>query len=276
MGGSDADERTREYQKRAREMDNDRDMARQSFINAQQQYQKVLDGTAPSFAQQLMNQGLDQNIAQQYALAASSRGRDPGAAARQASMAAAQMGQDTAAKAGMLRAQEMEAARQGLQQGALNRIGQTNQLYLGQGQIGAGVGAQEDSQSFMNNVFKPLVSAGGQAAGYAMHSFSDENLKTDIKDGSKAIRSFLDHISAHEYRYKDDAQGMPVAGKGRYVSPMAQELEKTELGKDMVMDTPEGKVVDYGKGFGAMLAANADLHDRLKRLERGAEEGDEE
>ena len=48
---------------------------------------------------------------------------------------------------------------------------------------------------------------------------------------------------------------------------MAQELEKSEVGTSMVVDTPQGKMVDYGRGLGAMLSAEAMNHDRLKKLE---------
>ena len=49
---------------------------------------------------------------------------------------------------------------------------------------------------------------------------------------------------------------------------MAQDLEKAgPVGKSMVEDTPMGKLVNYGKGFGAVLAAQAHLNQRLKALE---------
>jgi hypothetical protein len=48
---------------------------------------------------------------------------------------------------------------------------------------------------------------------------------------------------------------------------MAQELEKSELGRRLVKDTPSGKMVDYGRGLGTMLAAIADMNSRVKELE---------
>jgi len=92
---------------------------------------------------------------------------------------------------------------------------------------------------------------------------SDERLKTNVEDGSKDVRSFLDAIGTHKYDYKNDAYGEP----GKHVSVMAQELEKTELGKRAVIDTPIGKVVNYGKLLPTTVAAQADLHKRLKALE---------
>ncbi len=100
-----------------------------------------------------------------------------------------------------------------------------------------------------------LLAAGATA-------FSDENLKDDISDFDAS--EFLDSITGSQYRYKN-----PKHGKGKQVGVMAQELEKTDAGKSMVQDTPQGKVVDYGKGLGVMMASMADLHRRLKGLEDG-------
>jgi hypothetical protein len=47
---------------------------------------------------------------------------------------------------------------------------------------------------------------------------------------------------------------------------MAQEIERTTIGKSMVNVVGGTKVVDYGKGFGAMLAAMADMHKRLEKI----------
>lgn len=94
---------------------------------------------------------------------------------------------------------------------------------------------------------------------------SDENLKTDIKAGDAKLGAFLDAINANEYVYKDKRHG-----SGRYISPMAQELERTEIGKDMVIDAPHGKMVDYARAAGTILSAQALIHKRLKELEKKA------
>lgn len=90
---------------------------------------------------------------------------------------------------------------------------------------------------------------------------SDERLKNNVKDFNAS--EFLDSITPSKYRYKDPDKH----GAGVHASPMAQDLEKTEVGKSMVEDTPEGKMVNYGKGFGAILAALTDVHNRLKEVE---------
>lgn len=110
-------------------------------------------------------------------------------------------------------------------------------------------------------------STGASKAGGFMSMFSDENLKTNVQDGSQEVRGFLDSLEPHKYEYADSVKGSLFGGEGEHVSPMAQELEQTELGANMVEDTPDGKVVDYGKGFGAILAGMADVNARLNAIE---------
>jgi hypothetical protein len=95
---------------------------------------------------------------------------------------------------------------------------------------------------------------------------SDERVKTDIEPGDSRLKDLLDTIGVHEYSYKDtDREG---TAPGRHVSPMAQELEKTELGKDAVSESKEGhKMVNYGRLLGVMLSGEAYLHKRVKALE---------
>lgn len=92
--------------------------------------------------------------------------------------------------------------------------------------------------------------------------FSDEKLKKDFKSATKSIEKFLDSLKGFQYHYKDEADG-----EGEQVGPIAQNIEKTDMGKQMVKETPHGKMVDYGKGFGAMAASLNELHERLKKLE---------
>lgn len=92
---------------------------------------------------------------------------------------------------------------------------------------------------------------------------SDERLKTDIKDASRDVKQFLSNMGAHKYSYKDDRHG-----KGRFVSPMAQELEKSDWGKSLVVETDEGKKVDYQRGYGFLMAAASYLNDRIDSLEK--------
>lgn len=101
------------------------------------------------------------------------------------------------------------------------------------------------------------IQSGATAAGIP----SDRNLKENIEpfDASK----FLDSLTSYKYNYKNPQRD----GEGEFAGPMAQDLEKTPEGDSLVEDTPEGKRVDYGKGFGTILAALTDVHNRVKNLE---------
>jgi hypothetical protein len=131
-------------------------------------------------------------------------------------------------------------------------------------EAGPGHGTYAGIANFGSAIGKYMKGGGSPAPAMAA---SDEKSKTKKGEGGDNVKSFLDAIKANSYEYKDKFKDSAMGGEGTFVSPMAQELEKTELGKSMVIDTPEGKVVDYGKGFGAMLASQAMLNDRLKKLE---------
>ena len=122
------------------------------------------------------------------------------------------------------------------------------------GLLGAGLQnslAQQQMQAqLMNNVMGGATSLGGAAI--IAGAMSDVNAKEDFSDPAPAIEEFLEAAEPSEYSYKPE---FAFAGEGRHVSPMAQNLERSTIGKTMVVDTPVGKVVDYGKSFGAVLGA---------------------
>lgn len=102
---------------------------------------------------------------------------------------------------------------------------------------------------------------GGAAGGLA--KLSDKNAKHDIKDASAKTQSFLDALSAKTYKYNDpDAPG---AGQGEQLGIIAQDVEKVL--PSAVKDTPGGKQLDIGASLGAVLASQAELNKRLKKIE---------
>lgn len=152
-------------------------------------------------------------------------------------------------------------------------------------QRAAGIGDQSSSggwsniQSHLNEFARsPYVqvldpAAAATASGTAQ--LSDETKKTaKTKESSKSgdfnPKSFLDKLEAYSYEYKDSAKGLPGVTDGRQLSVMAQDLEKAgPVGKNMVEQDAQGnKVVDYGKGFGAILASQAHLNERLSQIEK--------
>lgn len=98
----------------------------------------------------------------------------------------------------------------------------------------------------------------GSAAGAAIAS--DERLKTDIHGGEHEMEEMLDSVSPKSYRYKDEKYG-----KGPQVGTMAQDLEKSSLGRALVVDQPDGKKVEAN--LSTILAGMGMLHDRTKKLE---------
>ena len=113
----------------------------------------------------------------------------------------------------------------------------------------------------MNNVMGGATSLGGAAI--IAGAMSDVNAKEDFSDPAPAIEEFLEAAEPSEYSYKPE---FAFAGEGRHVSPMAQNLERSTIGKTMVVDTPVGKVVDYGKSFGAVLGALSHLNKKLNTV----------
>lgn len=127
--------------------------------------------------------------------------------------------------------------------------------------------AQQDletlrSQNFNNEQTRIANFMGGAGSAIAAIAASDKRLKKNIKNGDDDVIDFIEQLGSHTYEYKDKKHG-----KGTYTSPMAQDLEKSKLGKGMVIDTPDGKMVDYARGAGTYLAAAAMLHKRLKKVE---------
>lgn len=117
-----------------------------------------------------------------------------------------------------------------------------------------------------------IASAAGGAGGLMemigplAAAMSDERQKKDISQGNgdEGVKKFIDALSAYKYKYKDPQAN----GAGEHLGVMAQDLEKSDIGKTMVHDTPEGKVVDFGKAGGALLATQAMLNDRISQLEQ--------
>ncbi len=89
--------------------------------------------------------------------------------------------------------------------------------------------------------------------------FSDKTLKEDMVDGTEDIGAFLDSIKPTTYKYK--------GGDKKFHGIIAQDLEKTVLGKKHVEETPLGKLVNF-ENLGTIVAAQGQLNKRLKTLEK--------
>jgi len=250
-------------------------------------------GTAPTFIEPLLASNNSKGLQQLLSQARSARGFNPNVVNRNAEVAQAALARQQAQSDSISKLQAQQQ-----QQAAYGDYLKGQQAGL-VGQYGGQVAAETQSQAVQQaqqargdattgGILNTIGAAAASGAGGAQNSTapaslttpsssavpsyrlqptwegSDRNIKTDIKP--KSPSSFLDHLQSYEYKYKKP--DMPGAGHGNFVSVMAQDLEKAgPVGRSMVQNTPEGKMVDYGKGFGVMLAAMADLHERQKKLE---------
>jgi hypothetical protein len=107
--------------------------------------------------------------------------------------------------------------------------------------------------------------AGMAAAGAAGAMGSDKRLKKDVKPiKSKDTNELLDKLAPKYFGYKNPE----VEGQGQRVGVMAQDLEKSKVGKTMVQEDETGtKRIDLGNAFGTLVALQKDINDRLKKLE---------
>jgi hypothetical protein len=113
--------------------------------------------------------------------------------------------------------------------------------------------------SFMSAVSKMLSSDEQQKT-------SSENKKTKLPSAKNEVNDMMDSLEPKKYEYKNPQ--MPGAAPGTRYGIIAQDLEKSSLGKTLVKNTPHGKMVDTVQGFGAVLAAQAELNRRLKKIEK--------
>ena len=229
-------------------------------------------GRGPSLAEAQLKAAQDRTLAQQLAAAQAVRGGSAAALQRGLMQQQTAQGRDLAQDAATERLKERERFMQAAQQ-------QQSQLRQ---DIGTGVDlavmpkreqqqaelarAQADMTRTQGRKNRQSQLLGGLLGGAASLMASDEEMKKNIKKaGGKDISAFLDALEAKSFDYKEpEKEGR---AKGKRYGVMAQALEKSKVGKSLVEDTPEGKMVNVTQGFGAVLASAADLNKRLKKLE---------
>lgn len=152
-------------------------------------------------------------------------------------------------------------------------------------QRAAGIGDQSNSNGWQNiqghlnqfarNPYAQVLAPGSAVVASGIAQTSDERQKQSVKKEDVGAsenfnpKSFLDKLEAVSWEYKDSAKGLPGVEDGRKLGVMAQDLEKAgPVGESMVNEDAEGnKVVDYGAGFSAILASQAQLNKRLSQIE---------
>lgn len=114
------------------------------------------------------------------------------------------------------------------------------------------------AQASNNQLYGGLLSTAGQIG--SAYATSDERAKTEVRDLSPG--ELLDEITGKKFRYRP-GRGEPT---GQMAGVMAQDVERAAPGA--VAEGPDGmKRVDVGQLGGLMLAALADVHQRLKNVE---------
>jgi hypothetical protein len=141
------------------------------------------------------------------------------------------------------------------QAGAQNAVSQNMaNNYMGQAQ------AQQQADAATMGA---IASVGAAAAGAP----SDARVKMNVEEGGSSIKDMLDKLTAHKYDYKEGIIEDPSMEKPQ-LGVMAQDLEQSEMGSQMVEEDENGvKRVDYANNASTMMAALAELNDRLNKLE---------
>ena len=229
---------------------------------------KAALGQGPSLAETQLKAAQDRTLAQQLAATQAARGGSAAANQRALMKAQSDAGRNLAQSAAQERLAERQRFMQASQmQGQQTRkdlgtaldLALTPKRELQQPEL-ARAGAQDtkdrDKSAQQTQMLGSLIAAGAMM-------FSDEDLKKNKKAAGKDMTNFLDALDAKSFEYKDSKHG-----EGKNYGIMAQALEKSDVGKTLVKDTPEGKAVDVVKSFGAVLASQAELNKRLKKLEK--------
>lgn len=254
------------------------------FRPGQQNLQKLLEervaGKRPSIADLQLKEAEERALKQAASQAASTRGvSSAGLVSRNLARQQEGIQRDVIRTGTQLRAAEQQSSEQQLGTLLAQSRGQDLQFE----QIGAG--AFEGAQKRRGELFKGLAGGAGNVA--ALGSLgtvlgglgSDENAKKNIKPGGDTAKNFLDAISSVKFDFKSASEGQQfpeeMIGEGKQLGVLAQQVEKAgPVGRQIVEDGPFGKQLDIQTGFGALLAATAELNKRLNLVEKGKKKKD--
>lgn len=104
------------------------------------------------------------------------------------------------------------------------------------------------------------IGAGAQVGASLIKMFSDENLKRDIMEVTDFTKQTLGYLKPYLFHY-DKSVGIP----GQMIGIMAQDLEKSSIGKTIVIEEEGKKAVDVQKAMSFILASLADINQRLEK-----------
>lgn len=170
-----------------------------------------------------------------------------------------QQGANTSNQSANLQQQGINnSAQQNLAGNALNSSGQAMQ----------GLGAEATAAAAAAKQEQDAKSAKTGIIGSVIGAISDRRAKKNIKKTSEAeLAEFMGALSPSSWRYKNP--GLPGAALGKRFGVMAQDLEKSKIGKALVRDRPDGlKEIDVGQATGTILAAISSMNKRLSAAEK--------
>lgn len=148
----------------------------------------------------------------------------------------------------------------GIGQTAVGQLAQAGQNYgnqYGQNVMGS-ANAQAAAGIAQVGQTNQFIEQGSKAAGAF---FSDERVKKNIEPFD--AKHFLNSLNAYSFDYID-----PVFGEGHQAGVMAQDLERTELGKTFVREVDGFKVVDFGRMIPVLLASLVQLQTEVSNLKK--------
>lgn len=236
---------------------------------ALQQLKDKISGKTQTISELQYKQALDDLVKNQQSAVASSRGvSNTGLAQRNSMQIGAQAGLDIGRESAAAKLAEQNQAQQMLLNQASAQRGVAAQS------AAANLQAQQQQQKNYQDIIGRIggAAAGGTSGGGGgAAATSDENLKQDIKpsngDASKVISEFMDALKSYTYEYKNKSNNGIKNPDGEVTSVMAQDLEKSPVGKRAVKEGPDGKTVDYAQLMAPMLASMAEINKRLKKVE---------
>lgn len=242
-------------------------------------------GQGPSLAQAQMKASQDRNLSQLMAAQSAARGGSGAAGARNLALASTQGNRQVAQDSGSARILEQRQAQQdliGLRSGEDSAAGD-----LIQDKFNADTAAKREMQQAEIQQFganqqmaiakrqgkdartNALIGAAGSAGSALLMPgkfMSDENVKKDVKTEGAKVDKFLEKLKSVSYEYKNNE--MPGTSPGKKIGVLAQDLEKSEIGANMVQETENGKAVSIPDSFSAILASQARLAERLSAIEK--------
>lgn len=108
----------------------------------------------------------------------------------------------------------------------------------------------------------------GMGAGL-LSTLSDKRAKKEIRRaGDRDVRRMLEAIRPYTFKYKNPDQ--TGAAGGERFGVMAQDLERSKLGRTLIRDEGGAKRIDGPQAVGALLAALASMNDRVAKVEAKA------